>query len=490
MLLLDPFLKNVNDQPSGRAIIDDRGPTSYAQLGAMASEISATITRATDRPSVGVLLPSSASFAASFYGALLAGKSIVPINFLLSPQQIAHMVRDSGIDTILTAPPLAEKFTQLPAKLIDLSQLPAGSLGSTLSRPKAVADDAMAVMLYTSGTSGMPKGVPLTHRNLHTCVEGCIQHIFRGSHHHFLGLAPLFHSTGFTGTLLAPIRLGVPVTFLGRFSPVATAKAIKEQKCDIVIGVPAMYGAMLNLKSARPEDFAHTYALICGGEPLPGNVRIAFEQRFGKPLYQGYGLSETCGPIAINAPHASRIGSVGRLIPGGLVRIVDDVNRSLAAGESGEVLLGGPTIMHGYHGLPDANRDVMTADGFFRTGDLGYVDADGFLFITGRSKDMIIVSGEKLAPRELEEMLIHLPGIAEAAVVGKKDESRGEVPVAFIVMREGASIDANAIKELLKAQDVPNWKLPREIILVESLPRSPTGKVLKRDLAARLDEVV
>lgn len=486
-MLLEPLLKNVKDQPQSVAITDDRGPTTYANLGAMSAGLAQLIARETASPSVGVLLPASASFAACFYGAMLAGKSIVPINFLLSPQQIVHMVRDSGIDTILTAPPLAEKFTQLPAKLIDLSQIAPNCATSLPGSAPNVDDDATAVMLYTSGTSGLPKGVPLTHKNLHTCVEGCIEHVFRGSNHHFLGLAPLFHSTGFTGTLLAPMRLGTPVTYLGRFSPVATAKTIKECKCDIIIGVPAMYGAMLNLKSATPDDFAHTYALICGGEPLPGNIRVAFQARFGKPLLQGYGLSETCGPIAVNTPHAAREGSVGQLIPRGKVRIIDENGRPVENGMTGEILLGGPSIMHGYHHLPDATQEALTQDGFFRTGDLGYVDSDGYLYITGRAKDMIIVSGEKLAPRELEELLIQVPTVAEAAVVGKKDESRGEVPVAFVVAREGQTIDVALLKDHLKQLDVPNWKLPREIRIVDALPRSPTGKVLKRDLSAQLN---
>ncbi len=487
-MLLEPFLKHVHDKPGENAVIDDRGAQTYGSLGATAAGLSQLIARETACEKVGILLPASSMFVASFYGALLAGKSVVPINFLLSRPQIEHMVRDSGIDTILTAQPFAEKFNYLPAKLIDLSQMPTNCAASLPASPKEMADDATAVLLYTSGTSGMPKGVPLTQKNLSICVKGCIELVFQGSNHHFLGLAPLFHSTGFTGTLLAPIQLGAPVTYLGRFSPAATAKTIKEQKCDIVIGVPAMYGAMLSLKSVVPDDFAHTYALICGGEPLPGNIRIAFEQKFGKPLLQGYGLSETCGPIAVNTPQAHREGSVGRLIPLGRVRIVDENNRSLGPGETGEIQLGGPSIMHGYLHLPEASREALTDDGFFRTGDLGHVDAEGYLFITGRAKDMIIVSGEKLAPRELEEMLIKLPTVAEAAVVGKKDESRGEVPVAFVVAREGHTVDANALREHLKSHDVPNWKLPREIHVVDSLPRSPTGKVLKRDLVARLQE--
>jgi long-chain acyl-CoA synthetase len=491
-MLLEPLLRHASNKPDALAIRDDRGTVSFAQLATMAAGLSQVIARATSRDRVGILLPASSSFAACTYGAMLAGKAIVPINFLLSAQQIAHMIVDSGIDVILTAPPLAEKFApiaaQLPAKLLDLSQLPGSTQTIDLGavRSPRFDDNAMAVLLYTSGTSGLPKGVPLTHKNLSTCVEACITHVFRGDDHHFLGLVPLFHSTGFTGAMLAPIQLGAPVTYIGRFSPVATVKTIREEKADIVLAVPSMYGALMNLKTAGPEDFAHVFALICGGEPLSGALRDAFEERFKKPLLQGYGLSETCGPIAVNAPHARRDGSVGQLVPCGKVRVVDETNQALAPTQTGEILLGGPSIMQGYHNLPDATRDVMTKDGFFRTGDLGHVDADGYLFITGRAKDMIIISGEKLAPREIEELLVHHELIAEAAVVGKKDESRGEVPVAFVVPKEGQTLDPASAKEFLKQFNLPNWKLPKEVIITDALPRSPTGKVLKRELVARL----
>lgn len=473
-MLLKPLLAHARNKPDALAIRDDRGEVSYAQLLAMSVALSRVIGGATTKDRIGVLLPAGSAFAAAFYGSLIAKKAIVPINFLLSPQQIGHMVVDSGIDTILSVPLFAEKFAALPAKFIDVSAAP--PVGGTPPTPSDVSPDAMAIMLYTSGTSGMPKGVPLTHANLHATVDAAVKHVFRGSDHRFLGLVPLFHSTGFTGTLLAPIHIGAPVQYLGRFSPVATMKAIKDDHCDIVIAVPTMYGAMLNLKSATREDFAHVFALICGGEPLPGALRDAFEEKFGVPLLQGYGLSETCGPIAVNAPHARRDGSVGQILPGGKARVTGE----------GEIELGGPGIMHGYHQLGEATREAMTADGFFRTGDLGHVDTDGYLFITGRAKDMIIIGGEKLAPRELEEVLAKHPSVADVAVVGRKDESRGEAAVAFVVVREGQTIEPAVLKEFLKAQDVANWKMPKEFVVVDELPRSPTGKVLKRELAARL----
>ena len=485
-MLLDPLLRHARERPDAVAMTDDRGSLTYAQLAGAAVGLSKLIAASTDRPRVGVLLPACTSFAACFYGALLAGKSIAPINFLLSPAQVAHQVIDSKIDVILTAPPLAEKFAGLPVKLIDLSSLPPTPIAPTVP-PVAPPVDAAgeAILLYTSGTSGQPKGVPLTHANLAACVDACIAHVFRGSGHHFLGLVPLFHSTGFTGTLLAPVQLGAPVDYLARFSPVATLAKIRDARCDLVIAVPSMYGALLSLKNAGAADFAHVYALLSGGEPASATLREHFEQRFGKPLMQGYGLSETCGPIAVNAPHAARANSVGQVIPGGAARVVDDNGKPLAVGQTGEVQLGGPTIMHGYLGLPDASRAALTDDGFFRTGDLGHLDADGYLFITGRAKDMIIVGGEKLAPVELEDLLLKHDAIAEAAVVGRKDESRGEVPVAFVVAKEGQRVDLAAVKAYLKPMELPGWKIPRELFVVDALPRSPTGKVLKRELSER-----
>jgi long-chain acyl-CoA synthetase len=474
-MLLEPLLNHARTKPDALAIRDDHGDTSYAQLLARSTALSRVIAGATTKGRVGILLPSGSAFASSFYGALIAKKAIVPINFLLSPQQVAHMVTDSGIDTILSIPLFSEKFAALPAKFVDVASVAASDEKVT---PSIAPSDAMAVMLYTSGTSGMPKGVPLTHGNLHETTVAAVNHIFRGSNHRFLGLVPLFHSTGFTGTLLAPIQIGAPVQYLGRFSPVATLKAIKDDHCDIVIAVPTMYGAMLNLKSATKEDFKQVFALICGGEPLPGALRDAFEAKYGVPLLQGYGLSETCGPIAVNAPHARRDGSVGQILPGSSARISPE----------GEVELGGPGVMAGYHKIPDATRDAMTADGFFRTGDLGMVDGDGYLFITGRAKDMIIIGGEKLAPRELEEILGKHPTVADVAVVGRKDESRGEAAVAFVVAREGQTADAATLKDFLKSKDLPNWKIPKEFVVVDELPRSPTGKVLKRELAARLEQ--
>jgi long-chain acyl-CoA synthetase len=189
--------------------------------------------------------------------------------------------------------------------------------------------------------------------------------------------------------------------------------------------------------------------------------------------------------VALNTPQIRRAGSVGKPVPGALVRIADDSGNTVPSGETGEVLLGGPMVFQGYHNLPDATAAAFTPDRFFKTGDLGHIDPDGFLYITGRKKDLIIVAGEKAAPREIEEILMRHPAVSEAAVLGKKDESRGEVVVAFITARPGQSAKPDELRDFCRAQGLAQWKIPRQITLIDEMPRSPTGKILKRQLTER-----
>jgi long-chain acyl-CoA synthetase len=282
---------------------------------------------------------------------------------------------------------------------------------------------------------------------------------------------------------LAPIQLGAMIVYMSRFSPVAMLNAIREHGISLLGGVPSMFAAILRLKEASAADFKTIYAIISGGEPLPTVLRDAFLARFGVPLYEAYGMTETSLAISLNTPQMHRPGSVGRPIPGMRVRIVDDAGNDLAAGEPGEIWVKGPMVMKGYHNLPTETAAVLTPDGYFKTGDLGRFDSDGFLYITGRKKDLIIVAGEKVSPREIEELLMSHPAVVEAAVVGKKDASRGEVVVAFVIGREGLSMTPEELREFCRSQGLAQWKVPREVRIVDDLPRSATGKVLKRVLA-------
>ena len=490
-MLFESLFEHAAKTPDDISIIDETGRYTHQQVAGMAGGLGAYLSTQTIKDKVGLLLPSGVGFAVSFYGTLLAGKSVVPINFLLGERETAHVIADSGIDTVITIPQLAGKLKDTALKVIDLptllkaaSESPPPSGLPKLPSPKS---DDVAVLMYTSGTSSLPKGVMLTYGNLQSDVEAAIQHACLEGTHRFLGIIPLFHSTGLLGTLLAPMTLGAMAVYIARFSAVATINAIREHQISLVIAVPSMYAAIARLKDAGPDDFKQIYAVISGGEPLPAAVRDAFQQKFNQPIYEGYGLTETIGPIAFNVPGHNLPGSVGQLIPGAEVKMTDDDGKDLPAGQSGEIWMRGPMIMKGYHNLPGATADSITPDGFFKSGDLGRMDADGYLHITGRKKELIIVAGEKAIPREIEDVLLKHPAVADAAVVGKRDSLRGEVVTAFVILHENQTATPEALRDFVRSENLPQWKCPREITIVKDLPRSPTGKVLKRVLSEQVN---
>lgn len=505
-MLLEALSKHAKHRPDAVAIVDDRGTTTWAELHRKARRLAKVLRGRTGQNAVGILLPSGAAFATAFYAALYAGKVAVPLNFLLGERETLHVIRDSGVDLVVTVDLLLKKVDAGKAvqesgvqvlDLLTLKPTVGMILQQLLPLPSARrGPDELAAILYTSGTSGLPKGVELTHGNLQRDADACIAHVGldraqnatgrAGPEHTFLGVVPLFHSTGLLATLIAPVTLGAKTVYTARFSPAGTIKAIREHDVSVMVAVPSMYNALARVKDAAPEDFRGLFMPLSGGEPLPGRVRETFRERFGCELMEGYGLTETCGPACVNHPAAHRPGSVGKMLPGIEVRIADDDGNAQPQGQIGEIWIRGPVVFRAYHNLPADTATAKTADGFFRTGDLGMLDEDGFLFITGRKKDMLIVSGENVYPREIEETIARMPGIVEAAVVGRPDEMRGEVPVAFVIVAEGQEVSAEAIRAHCRDAGLPNFKVPRDVHVVEDLPRSPTGKVLKRELSARL----
>jgi long-chain acyl-CoA synthetase len=496
-MLIEPLFAHAQQSPADIATRDETGPRTYEQLAASAAGVAMHLASATTRPRVGLILPAGAGFVASFYGTLLAGKSVVPINFLLGDREVAHVIADSGIDTIVTIPQLAGKIRTEGIKIVDLVELaqrgaamnipPANVVAMAKSKFPDHKPDDLAVLMYTSGTSGLPKGVMLTFENLQTDIDACIQHARLEHKHKFLGVIPLFHAFGMTAMMLAPIQLGSTIVYMARFSAMGALTAVRDHGISLMFAVPSMLAAIAHLKSATPDDFKSIYALISGGEPLPGRVRETFHDRFGLTLYEGYGLTETSPVVSLNIPHAHRAGSVGQPVPGCVIKIADENGNALPTGQSGEVWLRGPMIMKGYFNLPAETEAALTPDGYFKTGDLGMVDTDGYLFITGRKKDLIIVAGEKAVPREIEEILTAHPNVAEAAVVGKKDPGRGEQVVAFILPREGAQPAADELRDFCRQRGLPQWKIPKEFYFPKDLPRSATGKVLKRVLTEQVN---
>ena len=418
---------------------------------------------------VGLLLPNSAAYPAALLAVIWGGKVAVPLNPMLKPNELDFLFKDAHIDTVVVATATQGLLAGLPVKAVHVSDLlqAQGRAGPT---PAEANPSDTAVMLYTSGTSGKPKGVPLSHNNLLGSARALIARAGLGGHDAFLGVLPMFHVFGLIGTMVVPLLLGAEATYLTRFSPERVAATIAERKVTVFVAVPGMFGLLVRSK-VSDESFRSLALPVCGGEALPASHREAYRQRFGRDLLEGYGLTETSAVVSVNLPKENKPGTVGKPLPGVQVRI---------AGEDGEVQVLGPGVLKGYHNRPEENAASFTADGWFRTGDLGTLDAEGYLSITGRLKELIIRGGEKVMPREVEEVLCQFPGVLEAAVIGEPDGDRGEAVVAFVVPTDRPPTQ-DALREFCRGR-LAEFKIPRRITIARDLPRGATGKLLKRAL--------
>jgi long-chain acyl-CoA synthetase len=335
-----------------------------------------------------------------------------------------------------------------------------------------------ALYLYTSGTTGRPKGVVLTHQNLASNVDSCQKADKFDHNDSFLCLLPFFHTYAITGTILLPLLSGSKMVLVDRFQATKVLGLIQEHKISVFLAIPSMYRVL----AATEGDFnvSSVRFPISGGEPLPVAVADAFQKRFGVPIFEGYGQTEAAPVVTLNVPAARKLGTIGRVLPGVELQIWDEQNNVLPNGETGEIMVRGQNVMQGYHHLPEETAKTIT-DGWLHTGDLGKLDADGFVTITGRKKDLIISAGENIYPREIEEVVAQHPKVREVAVIGVKDEVRGEVPKAFVIVREGMTLDDKELRSYCR-ENLANYKIPKHIEFVADLPRTPTGKVLKRML--------
>ena len=499
MSMLWPLVSTCLSRPGAVAVIDDQRSYTYAQILGGSLFLAEAIDAATSRPHVGILLPTGGGFPIAQMACWFARRTAVPLNYLLSREEIQYIIRDSDIDTVITAGPMLDFLggeSIIPPGVKTLKLENVDFTGFPPPRwPPIVDRDDLAVILYTSGTSGKPKGVMLTHGNLRSNVFNAIDHAGMTATDTFLGVLPQFHSFGMTALTLIPLALGAKVVYSARFVPKKIIGLIAEHRPRIVMAVPSMYGAMLAVKSATKEDFTSVRLSISGGEPLPAAVFEEFESRFAVKILEGYGLTETSPVTNWSLPTRWRRKAVGPAIPQTDIIIVDEQNRPLPANAEGEILIDGPNIMRGYYKLPELTAQVFTevslpnGDGgvvrrrFFRTGDIGKIDEDGFLYITGRKKEMLIIAGENVFPREIEEVLNRHPSIHDSAVVGMMDDLRGEVPIAFVELNEGAAFDEVDLRSWCRA-GLAQFKVPREIRHLEKLPRNPTGKIMRRALKA------
>ena len=450
-----------------------------ARVAALAGGLQARGVTAGDR--VGVMLGNSSDFAVAYWGALRAGASIVPVNPAYTAPEREHLLTDSGA-TLLIADAGAPDGGVAGVPVTTVEQLDGPAV-----RVAATSGDDVAVICYTSGTTGRPKGARLSHANLLTNLEAvaALPRLALSSDDVLLGLLPFFHVFGLNVVLNAAARHACCIAVVDRFSPRGTATLLADRGVTIAYGAPPVFAALAALPAE--VELPALRAAISGADALPVRTWQRFADRFDLEILEGYGLTETSPVLASTAASPQvRPGTVGFAVPGVDLRVVDPNGDELAAGQVGEISARGPNVFSGYHG-PAADSSDVLHDGWFATGDLGVFDADGYLTIAGRLKDMVIVSGFNVYPREVEEALSSHPAVAEVAVIGVPDERTGERVQAVAVPVAGQELTSAALLDHARER-LARYKLPRDVFIVAALPRLPTGKVNRRHLRTELAE--
>jgi len=484
--LLSSIRRHLLVRPLRPTIVDDFRTWRGIDLMVASWHIARAIDKASEAQRVGVMLPTSGLFPAAAIAAWTLGKTIVPLNYLLSRSDLEYVARDAGLDCVVTVGPMLDLVGgSIPGlKEVRLDQLKFTGIPPVRMTNPLRRDD-VAVVLYTSGTSGRPKGVMLTAGNIGANVRQCQEWVDFDANDKILGVLPQFHSFGLTILTMLPLATGATAVYTARFIPRKLIDLARTHRPTAFVAIPSMYNALRLLKDATPDDLKSLRFAVSGGEPLPEAVFEGFREKFGIDINEGYGLTETSPVTHWCRPNEQRRKCVGRALPGIEQRIVGPDGKTLGANEDGEVRMRGPNIMKGYLNLPDETAAVFDEQGFFKTGDMGRIDEQGFLSITGRIKEMLIIGGENVFPREIEEVLNRHKSVKDSAVIGMADGMRGEVAIAFVELKEGAKFDESALKAHCR-DNIAGFKVPREIRLIRELPRNPTGKIMRRKLTPEM----
>src|SRR5574341_472911 len=438
-----------------------------------------------------VMLPNCPEVTQAYAAILKLGAVIVPVIFLLNAEEVRHILADSGARLAVTSPALAPKLAGWTGPVVSVGGAAPAALayeeivdreGDSFAMVDRAGGD-LAVILYTSGTTGRPKGVALSHDNLASNARAAAKLYELDRERWALAVLPLSHSYGLT-LMNAGNILGTRGVLLRWFTPELVLETIQRYRVQQMSGVPTMFVYLLNFPDAERFDTSSMRVWGSGAAPLPLEIVEPFETKFGGVLLEGYGLTEASPVVSAHRVSGVRkLGSVGQAIPGVEVRIVDDNDRALPVGELGEVCVRGPNVMIGYYGMPEETARAVR-NGWLHTGDVGRLDADGFLYIVERKKDLIIRGGCNISPREVEDVLYAHPAVAEAAVVGIQDPLMGEDVLAFVTLKGGAEASANAILGFCQAR-LAKYKCPKQVRFVESLPKNAVGKILRKELRAR-----
>ena len=487
MNLVDLFHNSCNQYPDKPAIILENLEYSYSIVHRKIHGLTYILLSVGIKSGdfVTLWMENSAEFIISYYAILHTGAMVIPVDPLATPRETSFIIQNAKSRFILTSPllyPTAEavkkQMPNLEIILID-SKLPDGKLDEPIKLDSS--EDSLAKIIYTSGTTGVPKGALLTHGNLMANIHSVNIALHIAEDERLICILPLFHSFAAMVCMLTPLSVGATIMVLKQFRPDTTLRAIEKYKITILCGVPSMFLVMAKLDPALQFDLSSLKYLVSGGAGLPPKISEAFEQRFGIPIHEGYGLSEAAPVVAVNPLGGKRkSGSIGLPITGVEVKIVDDNGNELPIGQIGELVVKGENVMQGYLGLPKETAEALR-NGWLYTGDLGKMDNEGYLYIVDRKKEMILVRGQNVYPREVENVLYQHPGIAECVVIPAPDERSGEVVRAVIAPKEPGKLTGKEIQDFCREKLAP-YKIPKYIDFIESFPKTSTGKILKRAL--------
>lgn len=490
------LLRRATKEASYRAalILPSGARVTYSQLDAEADRVAGGTAASDIAPGdrVAVLMPNVPHFAYSYYGILRAGCVVVPLNPMLTAPEATRILADSGAGLVLAADSLAQvaerAAEEVGARVVTQagwSEL--GHLGTSVADAD-VAEDDLAVLAYTSGTTGEPRGAMLSHGNLLANLDQQmgVSGAEVNSEDVLLMALPLSHIFGMNVTLGLVVRNAATGVLVERFDAGQVLELISTHQITVLFGSPTMYRAWLGAPGRDRRKVASVRLAVSGAAPLPREVFAAFRDEFGIDIYEGYGLTETAPTLTSNRmAEAPRAGSVGKPIPGVEIRLVDPEGNDVEIGDPGEVIVRGPNVFKGYWNRPEETAAAL-ADGWFRTGDVAVRDEQGFLFLVDRKRDLIIVSGFNVFPAEVEEALVRNPKVREACVVGVPHEYTGEAVKAYVVLELGVSATEAEILADVQTR-LARFKLPRSIEIVDDLPHLPTGKLLRRKLRTEGD---
>ncbi|POH58013.1 long-chain-fatty-acid--CoA ligase [Arthrobacter glacialis] len=481
--------------PAGVAIKLDDIEISFGALEVLSAKVAGLLAARGVKPGdrVALISPNLPQMPPLYYGILRYGAVVVPLNPLLKSREVEYHLTDSGATFAFVWEGVMGEVQTAAAntgtQIVPINAELMGLLAQTEANSEiAPADkDDTAVILYTSGTTGKPKGAELTHENLRSNAELSTKLFSMTFEDVIFGGLPFFHVFGQTCALNAAVMAGATVTILPKFDPVKALEIIQRDKVTIFEGVPTMYIALLRTAGRENYDVSSLRVAASGGSALPMEILHEFENTFSATLLEGYGLSETSPVICFNQVDGIRKpGSIGTVVDGAQLKVVDDAGHEVETGVVGEIVASGGYVMKGYWRNPEATAAAIR-DGWFFTGDLGRKDEDSVFYIVDRKKDMILRGGYNVYPREVEEVLYEHPAVAEAAVVGKVDDVHGEEIYAAVSLKDGAAgagdLEALAadIREFVKAR-VAAYKYPRKVVIMDALPKGPTGKILKREI--------